>query len=49
MFPPNVSQKVEEDADILLFVSRSILISQELSESRNVTLEEVSNIVPKRG
>ena len=39
---------VNEMVDILLFVSRTIMISQKLSESGNMTLEEVSNTVRKR-
>ena len=39
---------VNEMVDILLFVSRTIMISQKFSESGNMTLEEVSNAVRKR-
>ena len=38
-----------EKADLLLFISRTILNSQELLESCNVTLEEVSDTVRKTG
>ena len=39
---------VIEKADILLFLSRTILNSQKLSESSNMTLEEVSNTVREK-
>ena len=45
MFQSKVPQMVNEKAYILLFVSRTILIPPEFTESCNGTLEEVNNTV----
>ena len=49
MFTFNAQYNVNGTANVLLFVSRTIVISQELFESRNVSLEDVSNNVQEKG
>ena len=48
MVQAKVPQMVIEKADRLLFVSRTVLIPTEFTESCNVTPEEVNNTVRKK-